>query len=556
VEGLGLVSTSTADSGHRVTIDPLPRPAWRRALFPVYVVATAVFIGWRCTVVNWDSWLGVVALVSDLFGAVAFTLLLWQVRRPGVPRHRPTDLSGYIVDCLIPTHTEPVEVIEPTVLGAMRIHGVRRVLVLGNRYREDVRDMATRLGAEYHARGAIEFGKAGNLNGGLTHTDADYVVTLDADHIPCPDLLDRMMGYFDDPEVALVQAPQMYYNTDSLTFRRTRRGRWAESHMFYRCVQPSKNHWNASFYVGTSGVLRRRALDETGGFGTGTVTEDIHTALRLHAAGWRSVFVPEPVAFGLEATSLREYYSQRRRWAVGSLQLLLRHRDSPLWRRGLTRSQRMHYLHATAVHLGGPHRLVQLAMPALALFSMTSPVQIPVAGYALVFLAHLLLSWTMMVLHFGRAYHPVHSEAYSITAAIAQTVALLGLFRRERRYKAADKRAGFGERTWVRGALWTMVLVCAATVGYGGWLITHGQATGLVISAAVWALIHGMWVGSLLLHLVGYERRPAPEYQTLTGAARYDWVMERSDGWIAEERAAVMPAAGGSARSAMLEVGR
>ncbi len=179
------------------------------------------------------------------------------------------------------------------------------------------------------------------------------------------------------------------------------------------------------------------------------------------------MFLPEPVAFGLEASSLREFYSQRRRWALGSLQLLFRHRDSPLWRRGLTPAQRVHYTHATAIHLGGPQRLFQLVLPALTLFSMTSPVAIPFGGYALGFLAYTVLSWTMMRLYFGRAYHPIHSESYSLTAALSQTAAIFGVFRREQRFHAANKRAGFGERTWVKTALWLLALTCVATLGTG-----------------------------------------------------------------------------------------
>ena len=86
--------------------------------------------------------------------------------------------------------------------------------------------------------------------------------------------------------------------------------------MFYDVIQPAKNRWNSAFFVGTSAVLRRSALDEIGGFATGTATEDIHTSLRLHARGWRSLYVPEPLAFGLEAESLREFHKQRVRWAA------------------------------------------------------------------------------------------------------------------------------------------------------------------------------------------------------------------------------------------------
>ena len=530
------MTTSTMEP-YQVRFIPLYRSAWWRAAFFAYAVLATIFVVWRCTVVNWHIWTGPVALAADLFGAITFTALLWHVRHPTVPAHHAVDVSQYRVDCLIPTHTEPAEVIESTVLGALRIEGVRRVLVLGNDFRAEVRDMAIRVGAEYHARDATERGKAGNLNAGLAFTDADYVITLDADHIPRPDLLERTLGYFDDPTVALVQAPQTFYNTDCLAFRQTRHGLWGESHMFYRKVQPSKNHWNASFYVGTSAVLRRRALDETDGFGTGTITEDIHTALRLHAVGWRTVFLPEPVAFGLEAASLREFYSQRRRWALGSLQLLFRHPDSPLWRRGLTPAQRVHYTHATSIHLGGPQRLFQLALPALTLFSMASPVAIPFSGYALAFLAYTALSWAMMRLYFGRAYHPIHSEAYSLAAALSQTSAIFGLFRREQRFHAANKRASFGERTWVKTALWLLVLTCAATVGYGLWLIAHDRHSGLVISATVWAAAHGFWVSSMLVYLIRYERRPVPPYQALTGAARVDWVLAHTAGQVADARA-------------------
>lgn len=317
--------------------------------------------------------------------------------------------------------------------------------------------------------------------------------------------------------------------------------------MFYHRVQPSKNHWNASFYVGTSAVLRRRAIDDTGGFGTGTITEDIHTALRLHAHRWRSVFVPEPVAFGLEAASLREFYSQRRRWALGSLQLLFRHSDSPLWRRGLTPAQRVHYVHAMAIHLNGPQRLLQLLVPTITLLTMTSPVRIPYSWYAVVFLGWATASWAMMGLYFGRTYHPVHSEAYTLAAAVSQTSALLGLFRREERFHAANKRVRFGERTWVKTLFWTVLVVCVSTVGYGSWLTLAHRPTGLVVSATVWAGLHAFWVGSLMLYLVRYERRPQPAYERLAPMAKYEWVMAQGEPQVRAARCAAEPATSGPA---------
>jgi hypothetical protein len=87
-----------------------------------------------------------------------------------------------------------------------------------------------------------------------------------------------------------------------------------------------------------------------------------------------------------------------------------------------------------------------------------------------------------------------------------------------------------------------MMAICGSTLVYGGWLIAAGRPTGLIISATIWAGLHAFWIGSLLVYLFRYERRPTPAYAALTGLARYEWVMERSAALIADEHAAVPPA--------------
>jgi len=149
-----------------------------------------------------------------------------------------------------------------------------------------------------------------------------------------PEFIEQTIGYFDDPEVGFVQTPQSFYDTDSITFRR-RRGidaGWHEPAMFYGGVQSAKNHSNSAFFTGTGAVLRRAAIDSVGGFATGTVTEDIHTSIRLYARGWRSVYLPVPLAHGLEVDNLREFYRTRSRWAAGSLSLLFRCSEARCWR--------------------------------------------------------------------------------------------------------------------------------------------------------------------------------------------------------------------------------
>src|SRR5205085_10152554 len=106
--------------------------------------------------------------------------------------------------------------------------------------------------------------------------------------------------YFEDPALAFVQSPQSFYNRDSFVFRTRRNSRrWSEQGIFYDVIQPGKNRYNAAFFVGTSAVIRRQALDSIGGFATETATEHVHTSVRMHARGWKSLLVSEPLAFGL-----------------------------------------------------------------------------------------------------------------------------------------------------------------------------------------------------------------------------------------------------------------
>jgi cellulose synthase (UDP-forming) len=501
----------SGEPAYRVRFERQREPRLIPAAYYLYLAILVPFMAWRCTIVNWHVWFGPLSLAADLFAAVMFVFFLGFTRYLYLPVHRPADVSGRVVDCLIPTHTEPVSVIEPTVIAALRVRGIRKVLVLGNQERADVRAMAIRLGAAFHARNSNVHGKAGNLNNGLAFTDAEFVLTMDADHMALPEIVERTLGYFDDPAVAFVQTPQSFHNTTTLLFRRAygEDARWSESNIFYKAILPAKNGINASIYVGTSAVLRRAALQDVGGFATGTVTEDIHTSLRMHARGWRSVFVPESLAFGLEAQNLKEYYQQRRRWAVGALTLLLRSPDSPLRTRGLTLRQRLSYVDSTMSHLGGVQRLIHFLLPAITIFTMTSPVVVPFAIYSLAFVGYFVVSFTLVAIYSRGTYHFLHSDAYSLANLVAQVSALPGLLRTTSRHSAARKDAPHRERTAVKAVLWLLGITSLAGIADGLFRFASGNHSWLVIMATIWGAVNCFWMWWILGYLEIYERRPA-----------------------------------------------
>lgn len=505
----------------------------RKPYFWLFVAGAAALAGWRTAVVDWGVWFAPVAWLADVFGIATTVLFIAVIRhrgRPVPPPPRPA--APFTVDALVPTVNEPLEVLEPAVIGATRMRGVRRVLVLDDGARPEVAAMAARHGAAYHARADSRGAKAGNLNHGLRHTDADLVVTLDADHVPMPDFLEHTVGHFADPEIAFVQTPQAFYNTDTFTFRRRSDGtvRWYEQGMFYECVQPAKNAANSAFYTGTGAVLRRAALDEIGGFATGTATEDIHTSLRLHARGWRSVFVPRPLAYGLEVDNLREFYRTRRRWAAGSLGLLFRSPDSPLRIRGLTIAQRLSYLSSTLAHLQGAQRLAYLVVPLLSLITLHSPVDVGYGGFGAVFVAFAALSLWLTRHYGGAAYHPWRSEVFHLAAAPSQLAGLRGILSVERKFRVTTKNAGRSSGWYTKLGYALLAALAAAGLLRAGQLALAGDHSGLVLWSAAFLALNAALLANLFVSVARYERRPAnPAYARLGPEALYRYLLFRFD---------------------------
>ena len=100
--------------------------------------------------------------------------------------------------------------------------------------------------------------KAGNLNNALFKTSGEFLLILDADQIPSPEILDRTLGYFTDDRMALVQTPQWFYNVP----RHDPLG--SQAPLFFGPIQQGKDGWNAAFFCGTNAIVRRDALMQLG----------------------------------------------------------------------------------------------------------------------------------------------------------------------------------------------------------------------------------------------------------------------------------------------------
>lgn len=496
---------------YRVALHPMGGSRLTTVLLVVYLVVQTFYLVWRISIVNWDVWYGPFVLGLELYNALMTTLFLWITRQISRPIYRPTKLAK-TVDAFIPTYNEPLSILGPTVQAALGIRGIRNVFVLDDGNRPEVGEMTRSLGAAYYPRTSNLHAKAGNMNNGLLHSDAEFLVCLDADHIAEPQFLERTLGYFDDLDLAFVQTPQTFYNRESFLFRKTKRGLWFEQGTFYDVLQPAKNRSNSAFFVGTSALLRRKAIDSVGGFATGTATEDIHTSLRLHAAGWKSVFIPEALAYGLEAENFKEYYRQRRRWAAGSLGLLLRSVDSPLRARGLSFAQRANYLSATLAHLLGVQKLFYFILPVVCILSLTSPITISWVFASQILVLYAAFSIFLTYLFSRGTYHLVYTEAYNLSNLLAHITGLWGIVKVQTKFSVSKKVVVRSERTWLKGVWWLMLIIGVVTTYRGIVLlqsvgVQHSGLFGLVAVSLVFLVYNLGILMSFFGYLLVYERR-------------------------------------------------
>ena len=378
----GGIAVPTGDVGDSASLDdafPIRDetpvlPAWRERLLHGFAIVTicysAYYLFWRWTAtLNPDAfWISVPLAAAETLSVFLLSLTLFNVwRLPRlVARKAPQGLS---VDVFITTYDEPVDVIRKTAIGAKAITYPHRTYILDDGRNVELARMARELGIGYITRADNRNAKAGNLNNALAQTNGDFILQLDADHVPLPYILDRLLGYMDDPRVAFVQAPQNFYNNEAFGTHLNRdTGRLlTDQNIFFYAIQPGKSRLNAAFFCGSCAVLRRDAIDDIGGVAALTITEDIESSLLMHARGWKSAYHNETLAYGLAPRTFAGFSVQRSRWAKGGMQMLRKY--NPLTIPGLTIAQRFSYLAANLHALEGPVRLVFMMAPLIFLLT-------------------------------------------------------------------------------------------------------------------------------------------------------------------------------------------
>jgi tetratricopeptide (TPR) repeat protein/cellulose synthase/poly-beta-1,6-N-acetylglucosamine synthase-like glycosyltransferase len=343
---------------------------------------------------NTTTWpaaiLSICLYCAEAFGVVSVFLFFVQVWEVSEPPQQPV-LEGRTVDIFVPTYNEDPLLLRATLEACRRVEYPHKTYLCDDggsdarfndpekheatkKRREELQALCDELGATYQIRPDNRHAKAGNLNYAFTQTSGEFIIIFDADHVPEPHFITRLIGYFKDEKLGFIQTPHAFYNFENFQSRLDHEGRkyWEEGQLFYSVIQPGRNKWNCPIFAGSAAMFRRKALEEVGYIATETITEDMHTGMRMNSRGWKSLGIAERMVAGQAAPDITTFHVQRLRWGEGNLSIMAY--DNPMVMKGLKFMQRLCYLGSMIHWAGGMFKLFIYLTPIIMLFTGVSPV--------------------------------------------------------------------------------------------------------------------------------------------------------------------------------------
>ncbi len=514
-----------APAPERVVIERVFRPADWAAFVALSAFGLAA-LGWFWTAWLHDGlggqpWLRLLmigVLLALLVNQQGRWLLLLPMRRPR-PMPAPTGLRVAVVTTFVPG-AESVEMVEATLRAMTAMRYPHDSWLLDEGDDPDVRAACERLGVRHFSRKgeptlATDEGpfraktKHGNYNAWLHavgFANYDVLVAFDPDHVPEPEYLDGVLGYFRDPGVGYVQVAQAYYNQDASFIAR---GAAEETYAYFSAIQMAGYGMGYPIIVGGHNAHRMEALRAMGGLAAHDA-DDLMLTLRYRAAGWQGVYHPAILARGLTPVDWRGYLVQQRRWARSVLDLKFRHngpfaRKLPLRSRAMSLLHGLNFLHRSLAHALLALVLVYLCATGRTIALLTERMLLPSIALALVlamqefFRQRFYLDWTRESgLHWRGGLLGFAKWPWFLLA-IADAVT-----GREVGYVVTRKASSAG----IYWPFVTWQLGLAGTIGLAWWLGSRGPGESVVV-AAIGASVATVAVG-LALHAL---RAPPASYE-------------------------------------------
>ena len=363
--------------------------------------------------------------------------------------------------------------------------------------------LCAHLGAIYLTRKRNEHAKAGNMNNALGHVKGDIIVVFDADHAPFRAFLRETVGYFaKDPKTFLVQTPHVFLNPDPIEKNlRTFHEMPSENEMFYGVTQRGLDKWDGSFFCGSAALLRRAALETTGGFSGITITEDCETAFELHSKGWNSVYVDKPLIAGLQPETFTSFIGQRSRWCQGMFQILML--KNPALKSGLKLIQKIAYLSSMTFWFFPVPRMIFMFAPLTHIF-FDIKIFVSNLDEALAYTATYMVVNVMLQNYlYGRVRWPWVSELYEYVQGVFLAKAIVSVVMSPRKPTFNVTAKGLtldndhlSELAWPFFAIYGLLLSAGLVAAYR--YMYEPGVDGLMLVVGLWNTFNMMIAGAAL----------------------------------------------------------
>jgi len=332
-----------------------------QAAASMLVWATMTAVAERIITANTIAWIvligfQVVLLALLLVDGLELTEVIWANRhRAFPPADKPLPPDAPKVSIHVPCYNEPPHMVMKTLDGLADLaYPNFEVLVIDNNTKDEavwkpLEEYCAKLGPRFRFFHLPKWPgyKAGALNFALTQMapDAEIFGVIDSDYIVSSDWLHATVPYFENPDVAFVQAPQDYRDGNESLFKRMCYWEYAG---FFHIGMVQRNERNAIIQHGTMTLIRTEAMKRVGGWAEWCITEDAELGLRLFERGYEAVYLEHSLGRGLIPDSFGGYKTQRFRWAYGAVQILKRHWRALSETRSksvrLTRGQQYHFI--------------------------------------------------------------------------------------------------------------------------------------------------------------------------------------------------------------------
>jgi len=242
-----------------------------------------------------------------------------ETELPVITVQLPLFNEMYVVERLVKAITEvdyPRERLQIQVLDDSTDETVKLAEATVNKYQQLGFDI------EYVHRSDRTGFKAGALENGMKTAKGELLAIFDADFVPKPDCLRKLVNYFTDPMVGCAQMRWSHINGNYNLLTRLQTI-MLDGHFVVE--QTTRNRTGGFFnFNGTAGIWRRKAIAASGGWQHDTLTEDTDLSFRAQLMGWKFVYLLDEEAPAEIPVEINAFKAQQRRWAKGVMQVGLK----------------------------------------------------------------------------------------------------------------------------------------------------------------------------------------------------------------------------------------